>query len=105
MAAATCELPWLRFLLNDIQVFVGPAKLLYNNQVALHIITNPVYYERTKHIELDYHVVREKIQAGQIIIKFVPSYLQLVDIFIKALVGNTFKELTSKLNINIHAST
>eukprot|EP00257_Ricinus_communis_P018410 XP_015577124.1 uncharacterized protein LOC107261550 [Ricinus communis] len=78
MAAATCELTWLKFLFNDMQVSVGPAMLLCNNQAALHIAANSVYHERTKHIELDCHVVREKVQAGQIITKFVPSHLQLL---------------------------
>ncbi|XP_057948847.1 uncharacterized mitochondrial protein AtMg00810 isoform X1 [Malania oleifera] len=92
MAAATCELTWLRFLLNDMQVSTGPARLLCDNQAALHIAANPVYHERTKHIELDCHVVREKIQNGQIIIEFVPSHLLLADVVTKALGGNLFKE-------------
>lgn len=106
MAAATCELTWLRYLFNDLQVSLGPVKLFCDNQAALHIAANPVYHERTKHIELDCHVVREKIQAGQIITKFVPSSLQLADVFTKALGGNIFKNLMRKLNIlDIHAPT
>ncbi|KAI5348837.1 hypothetical protein L3X38_001724 [Prunus dulcis] len=74
MATATCELTWLRYLLKDLQVTnLGPAKLFCDNQVALHIAANPVYRKRTKHIESDCHVVREKIQAGQIATSFVPS--------------------------------
>ena len=106
MAAATCELTWLRFLFNDMQISIGPARLLYDNQAALHIATNLVYHERTKHIDLDCHVVRKKIQDGQIITKFVPSHLQLADIFTKALGGKVFKRLTTKLNmLDIHAPT
>ncbi|KAL5764993.1 hypothetical protein ACOSQ2_017587 [Xanthoceras sorbifolium] len=106
MAATTCELTWLKFLLNDMQVFIRPARLLCDNQAAHHIEANPVYNRRTKHIELNCHVVREKIQDGQIITKFVPSHLQLADVFTKALGGNVFKKLTSKLNmLDIHAQT
>ncbi|KAF5451884.1 hypothetical protein F2P56_026944 [Juglans regia] len=103
MATATCELTWLRFLLNDMQI---STKLLCDNQVALHIAANPVYHESTKHIELDCHVVREKIQEGQTVTEFVPSQLQLADVFTKAPGGNMFKDLRSKLNmLDIHAPT
>jgi hypothetical protein len=106
MAAVTCELTWLRCLFKDLQVCLKPITLFCDNQVALHIAANLVYHERTKHIEIDCHVVREKIQAGQIVTQFVPSHLQLADIFTKALGGDNFKKLTSKLNIlNIHAPT
>ena len=106
MAAATCELMWLRFLLNDLQVSIGPTKLFCDNQAALHIAANPVYHERTKHIELDCHVVREKIQVCQIITKYLPSHMQIADVFTKALRGNVFKKLIAKLNmLDIHAPT
>ncbi|CAL9007107.1 unnamed protein product, partial [Prunus brigantina] len=60
MAATTCELTWLRYLLRDLQVEHNqPATLLCDNKAALYIAANPVYHERTKHIELDCHTVRE----------------------------------------------
>nr|XP_028960130.1 uncharacterized protein LOC114825561 [Malus domestica] len=64
MASATCELTWMKYLLADLQVdHRMPAKLYCDNQAALHIAANPVFHERTKHIEIDCHVVRERIQS------------------------------------------
>ncbi|XP_043721119.1 uncharacterized mitochondrial protein AtMg00810-like [Telopea speciosissima] len=60
MAVATCELIWLTYLLRDIGLPHRPLVPLYcDNQAALHIAANLVFYERTKHIEIDCHLVRE----------------------------------------------
>jgi hypothetical protein len=107
MAAATYELQWLRYLLNDLHVEHATASTLYcDNKAAIHIAANPVFHERTKHIELDCHVVREKLQSGLIQTVFVPSKDQIADVFTKPLGRDQFLHFKDKLGIiNIHAPT
>jgi len=60
LATSTCELQWLTYLLNDLKICCSkPATLYCENQSALYIVSNPVFHERTKHLEIDCHLVRE----------------------------------------------
>ena len=62
MATTTCEVTWLLFLLKDLHVkHVKPVLLYCDNQAALHIAANPVFHERSKHIEADCHIVRNRV--------------------------------------------
>ncbi|RVW70963.1 Retrovirus-related Pol polyprotein from transposon RE1 [Vitis vinifera] len=91
MALTTCELIWLRQLLQELRFRKDKQiKLVCDNQFALHIASNPVFHERTKHIEVDCHFIREKIASGCVATSFVNSNDQLADIFTKSLRGEKF---------------
>jgi hypothetical protein len=100
MAHTTCELTWLRTVLQEFGLLTqGPTPLYCDNQAAIHIASNPVFHERTKHIEVDCHFVRSKVESKDIITPFVPSGSQLADIFTKALPKNVIDSICSKLGV------
>ncbi|KAM1770681.1 hypothetical protein ACFX11_045589 [Malus domestica] len=103
MAPTACELIWLKELLCDLGVFTAqPMTLFCNNQAAMHIASNPVFHERTKHIEVDCHYVREQVQSQVIQTHYVKSSDQLADILTKPLASHQFQRLLSKLgSINL----
>ena len=96
MAQSTCEIMWIHHLLIEVGFKSSlPAKLWCDNQTALHIASNPVYHERTKHMEIDCHFVREKIQDGMISTEYMRTEDQLSDVFTKALNDNRIIFITS----------
>ena len=104
LGTATCELVWLMYVLRDLQVTcVKPPVLYCDNQSAIHIASNPVFHERTKHIEIDCHLVREKIQQGMMRLLPISSKEQLADFLTKPLQPSKFQSFISKLGmINIY---
>ena len=105
LASATCELQWLTFLLEEFKVhFQQPATLYCDNKSALHIAANPIFHERTKHIEIDCHIVQEKVMTRLVKLLPISSANQLADIYTKALLPGVFQFLYSKLGTsNIHS--
>ncbi|KAJ9678037.1 hypothetical protein PVL29_022810 [Vitis rotundifolia] len=105
MAQATCEIIWIHQLLCEVGMkCTMPAKLWCDNQAALHIAVNPIYHETTKHIEVDCHFIREKIEENLVSTGYVRTGKQLGDIFTKALNGTQVEYFCNKLGmINIYA--
>ncbi|KAE8702231.1 Detected protein of unknown function [Hibiscus syriacus] len=100
MAMTAAEIVWLTGLLNELGFNnTGPAKLMCDNKAALQIAANPVFHERTKHIEIDCHFVREKIQEGIIKTEYVNTTDQQSDILTKALGVQQHEYLSSKLGL------
>ena len=101
MASTASELIWLKQLLKDMNIeFTQPMKMYCDNNSTRHIALNPVFHERTKHIEVDCHFIREKVQAKEIETPYIRSEDQLADILItKRLDPKPFENITSKLGL------
>ncbi|KAK7870280.1 hypothetical protein R5R35_001006 [Gryllus longicercus] len=70
-----------------------------DNQGALCLVKNPVFHKRTKHADIKYHYIREKLEEGTISVSFVPSDLELADVFTKPTPRDHFHKLIFNLGM------
>ena len=107
MTTVTSEVVWLIALLKTFGLEHNHAASLYcDSKTTVYIAANPVFHNKTKHIELDCHFIREKIQASVIKTFHVPTRHQNADFFTKALRYKQFHYLLSKMNlVNIYSSS
>jgi hypothetical protein len=99
-SVASREAIWLRKLLKDIRPQCEKATVIFvDNQSAIKLVKNPEFHKRTKHIDVRYHYIPEKVNAKEIKVEYVPSELQKADIFTKALTKEKFKHLCSSMNV------
>ncbi|MCO5555346.1 hypothetical protein L7F22_008892 [Adiantum nelumboides] len=83
---AIVECVWLRRLMVDLGVGQDTANTIYtDSQSALAVARNPLFHACTKHIEVHYHYVRERLLAGELSLAYVPTQENLADLFTKAL--------------------
>jgi hypothetical protein len=102
LASASGEVCWLRTLVKDLGLYLyDPPVLWCDNVSALAIASNPVFHARTKHIEVDFHFIRERVLRKDLQDKFVSTVDQLADIFTKGLSSHRFQELQSKLLVPV----
>jgi hypothetical protein len=100
LSITTAELFWIRMLLKEIRIYLAvPPVLWCDNIGALALATNLIFHARTKHIEVDYHFVREKVLNRDILLKFISSHDQVADLFTKGLPSAQFLALKSKLMV------
>ena len=105
MATTVSEVIWMRWLLKYLEAEQnGPTPLFCDNQAARHIANNPVFHERTKHVEMDCYFVRERVAAKEIQPRCIDTKMQIADLFTKALGSKQLESLLYKLGMqNLHA--
>jgi hypothetical protein len=101
IAAGHCfaQLLWMRQTPRDYGYKLSKFPLLCDNESAIRMADNPVEHSRTKHIDIQYHFLRDHHQKGDIEITYVNTQNQLADIFTKPLDEKTFSKLRNELNI------
>jgi len=100
VANGVAEASWLRQLLAELHSPLSRSALVYYDNVsAVYLSTIAVQHQRTKHVEIDLHFVRDQVAIGDVRVLHVPTTSQFADIFTKGLPSLTFAEFHSSLNI------
>lgn len=100
VANATAECMWVQSLLKELAVYQAkPPSLWCDNIGATYLAANPVFHARTKHVEIDFHFVREQVACKNLKVRFISSKDQVADIFTKALAGQAFNLCKHNLNL------
>lgn len=100
VADATAEIMWIQILLKEIGIESPKAARLWCDNIgAKYLSANPIFHARTKHIEVDYHFVRERVSRKLLEIDYVPSADQVADGFTKALPTQKLESFKHNLNL------
>jgi hypothetical protein len=102
MAASTmsCEAIWLRKLLAGLfDQELDPTLIYCDNQSCIKLSENPVFHDRSKHIEIRYHFIRDRIQKGAVKLQYIPTDQQVVDILTKPLAKGKFEAFRDRLGL------
>ena len=100
IANATAEVLWIRSLLHEIGFPLTQKVILWCDNVGeIYLTANPMFRARTKHIEIDYHFVREQVSNGTMEVRFLSTADQIADIFTKPLGTARFQFLSDKLRL------
>ena len=100
MLKLTNELVWIKGILKHLEIDQAtPMTMHCDNQAAIHIASNSVFHERTKHIEVDCHKVRQMIVLGVILPCYTRSEDQLADVFTKAARQKTMESIHIRLGL------
>uniref|UniRef100_A0A2N9HBY2 Reverse transcriptase Ty1/copia-type domain-containing protein n=1 Tax=Fagus sylvatica TaxID=28930 RepID=A0A2N9HBY2_FAGSY len=100
LANAAAEVQWLHSLLHELGHSSPSSSILWCDNIgATYLSANPVFHARTKHIEIDFHFVRDMVASKHLLVRFVSTHDQLADLLTKPLSSPRFVLLRSKLNV------
>lgn len=101
MANATAEIMWVHKLLDEMGIsHPKAARLWCDNIGAKYLSENPMFHARTKHIEIDFHFVREQVNVKQLDVRFISSADQVADGFTKPLPTRQLAQFRNNLNLH-----
>jgi hypothetical protein len=97
---ASCEALWLRkMLIGLFGVQLRPTVIYCDNQSCIKLSENPVFHDRSKHIEIRYHFIRDYVQRGAVELQYISTEEQVADILTKALNMGKFVFFRDKLGV------
>jgi len=100
LADGTAEILWIRSLLAELWISTSSMTMLWcDNLGATFLSANPVFHARTKHVEVDYHFIRDRVAKREIQVRFISSKDQLADVLTKPLPPVSFAYFRSKLRV------
>ena len=101
LANAAAEIQWLKTLLSNLHIStVHPLILWCDNIGATYLTSNPLFHARTKHIEIDFHYVRDQVLNGQLTVRLISTKDQYADALTKPLSSQHFKLLRDNLRVH-----
>ena len=101
LSEATQEAVWLKVFLCELGEMASDdaIKIYEDNQGSIALAKNPEFHKRTKHIDIRYHFVREKVEEGEVVLQYVSTTDMLADIMTKAITAVQFENLRNRLGI------
>jgi hypothetical protein len=100
MADATVEVMWVQTVLMELSVTCPQtARLWCDNMRVKYLASNPIFHSRMKHVEVDYHFVRDRVLKKLLEVRFISSDNQVADGFTKALPQGRLLEFQRNLNL------
>ncbi|KAL0457722.1 UNVERIFIED_CONTAM: Retrovirus-related Pol polyprotein from transposon TNT 1-94 [Sesamum latifolium] len=98
--AGTCHAIWLRRLLSKLYYAQdGATKIMVENKSTIALAKNPVFHDRSKHIDVRFHFIRDCVANKEIEMEYVKTLDQVADIFIKALKKDRFQQLRGMIGV------
>jgi hypothetical protein len=103
LCATTCEVVWLRILLQDVgKEQKEPTMIKCDNQISIKLANNPIYHAMKKHVDAQFHFVREKLQSNEIALMYCNTCENVADIFTKPLGKIKFEMFREMLGVEFN---